>query len=370
MRNIPIIYLFLIFLIAIPQQSCKRGVAKTGYGGEAIVTEYTVETKNISAYEKYPGTVVALNEVDIRGQVTGYITGIFFREGTRVKKGDKLYEIDRRKYMAAYDLAKANASIAESNLEKAQRDADRYAVLNEQNAIAKQIYDDASTYLQNAKLQLAAAKAALQNAETDYNYSVILAPFSGTIGLSLVKTGALVNAGQTLLNTISSDDPMGVDFIINEKSLPDFVELQNRHAPDSTFKILLPDYTQYSFNGSISVIDRAVNPQTATIRVRLIFPNPQRILRAGMTCVVQVLSEGSGERILIPAKAVVEQMGEYFVYRIDSSKVNQIRIEPGANIADYLVVNSGVSPGDKIVLDGLQKVRNGSKVRVGSPAKN
>jgi RND family efflux transporter MFP subunit len=370
MRNIFFKYLFLIFLIAIPQLSCKRGPAQAGYGGEVPVTDYTVETKKINAYEKYPGTIVALNEVEIRGQVTGYLTGIFFREGTQVIKGEKLYEIDRRKYQAVYDQAKANASIAESNLEKAQRDEQRYAVLNEQNAIAKQIYDDASTNLQNAKMQLASAKAALQNAETDYNYSLILAPFTGTIGLSLVKTGALVNAGQTLLNTVSSDNPMGVDFIINEKSLADFVELQKHKTADSTFKILLPDYTQYGFNGTISVIDRAVNPQTATIRVRLIFPNPQRILRAGMTCVVQVLSEGSGERIVVPAKAVAEQMGEYFVYRIDSSKVSQIRIEPGANIGDYLVVNRGVSPGDKIVLDGLQKVRNGSMVRVGSPAKN
>jgi RND family efflux transporter MFP subunit len=370
MRNILITFLFLIFLIAIPQLSCKRRSAQTGYGGAVTVTAYTVETKKINAYEKYPGTIVALNEVDIRGQVTGYLTGIFFREGTQVKKGDKLYEIDRRKYKAAYDQAIANESIAESNLEKARRDADRYAVLNEQNAIAKQIFDDATTYLQNAKMQLAAAKAALQNAETDYNYSLILAPFSGTIGLSLVKTGALVNAGQTLLNTISSDDPMGVDFIINEKSIKDFVELQKHNAPDSTFKILLPDNTPYGLNGSISVIDRAVNPQTATIRVRLVFPNPQRILRAGMTCVVQVLSGGSGERMVIPAKAVVEQMGEYFVFRIDSSKVSQTRIVPGTNVGDYLVVNGGLSTGDKIVLDGLQKVRNGSMVRVGGPANN
>jgi membrane fusion protein (multidrug efflux system) len=259
-----------------------------------------------------------------------------------------------------------NADIAASNLERAQRDADRYAKLNEQNAIAKQTYEDALTNLQNAKTQLQSAKAALSNAQTDFNYSLIKAPFNGTIGFSLVKPGTFVNAGQTLLNTISSDDPVGVDFVVNEESLPGFLNLrtQVKNDSDSTFRLILPDNSEYPYSGKINVIDRAVDPRMGTIKIRLVFPNNERILRAGMNCRIKVLRPGSGDQVTIPFKAVVEQMGEYFVFVIgDSSKVRQERIEPGDNLGEYIVVKKGVKPGDRIVLDGLQRVRQGSVVK-------
>jgi membrane fusion protein (multidrug efflux system) len=349
-------------------QSCKKQNKQNQVAGPVTVGEYTVQSQKIGFYDSYPGTVVALNEVELHSQVSGFITAIFFKEGSQVNRGEKLYEIDRRKYQAAYEQAKANADIAEANLQKAQRDADRYSKLNEQNAIAKQTFDDATTNLQNAKTQILSAKAALLNAETDFNYSIITAPFSGTIGLSMVKPGTFINQGQTVLNTISSDDPIGVDFIINEKTLPWFIELKKNEADkkDSTFRISLPDNTEYASSGQISVIDRAVNPQTGTIKVRLVFPNHEKTLRAGMNCKVRVLSGSSGNQLVIPFKAVIEQMGEFFVYCIDSMKVKQVKIEPGSNMGEYIVVKQGVKPGDKIVLDGLQKVRNGSVVQFGS----
>jgi len=338
--------------------------------GPVPVGEYTVQSQKVSFYDTYPGTVVALNEVELHSQVSGFITGIFFTEGSQVVKGTKLYEIDRRKYQAAFEQTKANVDIAESNLQKAQRDADRYSKLNEQNAIAKQTFDDATTNLQNAKMQLLSAKAARSNAETDFNYSIIKAPFSGTIGLSLVKTGAFINPGQTLLNTISSDDPIAVDFIINEKSLPWFITLKKTEGSkaDSTFRIIMPDNSEYVSSGQLSVIDRAVDHQTGTIKVRLILPNHEKSLRTGMNCKVKVLGGNSGTQTVIPYKAVIEQMGEYFVYAIDSMKVKQIKIEPGSNLGEYIVVKKGLNPGDKIVLDGLQKVHNGSLVQISSPS--
>ncbi len=329
------------------------------------MVEYEVQSRKVSYYDSYPGTVAALNEVELHSQVSGFITGIFFREGSQVSKGEKLYEIDRRKYQAAFEQTKANADIAAANLQKARRDEERYTALNEQNAIARQIYDDAATNLQNAKTQVISAKAALLNAETDYNYSVITAPFTGTIGFSMVKPGTFVNAGQTLLNTLSSDDPIGVDFIINEKLLPWFIALQKRKVTDkdTTFRISLLDNSDYPFPGQLSVIDRGVDPQTGTIRIRLIVPNHERSLRTGMNCRVRVLGGNSGEQIVIPFKSVIEQMGEYFVYMIDSMKVKQVKIELGSNLGDMIVVKKGLSPGDEIVLDGLQKVHHGSAVQ-------
>jgi len=370
MTNKKIFNLLLICCLIISIQSCKKVSKQNQTAGPVPVGEYTVQSQKVSFYDSYPGTVVALNEVELHSQVSGFITGIYFTEGSQVAKGEKLYEIDRRKYQAAFEQAKANADISESNLQKAQRDAERYSKLNDQNAIAKQTYDDATTNLQNTKMQLLSANAARSNAETDFNYSIIRAPFSGTIGLSQVKTGAFINQGQTLLNTISSDDPIGVDFIINEKSLPWFIDLKKKEGTktDSTFRILLPDNSEYTSSGQLSVIDRAVDHQTGTIKVRLIFPNHEKSLRTGMNCKVKVLSGNSGTQTVIPYKAVVEQMGEYFVYVIDSMKVKQIKIEPGSNLGEYIVVKQGLNPGDKIVLDGLQKVHNGSVVQVGGPS--
>jgi RND family efflux transporter MFP subunit len=366
MNNNKLTSLLLIFVLLLSVESCRKE-SKQSRGAAAVpVVAYMVKARNVKFYDSYPGTVTALNEVELHSQVSGYITGIFFKDGAQVTKGEKLYEIDRRKYQASFEQARANADIAEANLEKAQRDADRYSKLNEQNAIAKQTFDDAMTNLQNSTMQLASAKAALLNAETDFNYSIIRAPFSGTIGISSVKPGAYVNSGQTLLNTISSDDPIGVDFIVNEKSLPGFVKLQKSGSSkaDSTFRIILPDNSEYPFRGELSVIDRAVDPQTGTIKIRLVFPNHERSLRTGMNCKVRVLSGTSGNQLVIPFKAVVEQMGEYFVYTIDSMKVNLVKIEEGSNLGEYIVVKQGLKPGDRIVLEGIQKLRNGSMVQV------
>jgi membrane fusion protein (multidrug efflux system) len=370
MSNNKLINLLLILVPSIVLSSCHKQVRQGQATGPVTIVDYVVRSQIVSFYETYPGTVTSLNEVELHSQVSGFITGIYFTEGSHVNKGEKLYEIDRRKYQAAWEQARANSDIAEANLQKALRDAERYTKLNEQNAIAKQTFDDAATSLQNSKMQVVSAKAALLNAETDFSYSIIKAPFSGIIGLSSVKTGTFINQGQTLLNTLSSVDPIGVDFIINEKSLSAFVDLKKEEAgkADSTFRIVLPDNTGYPFSGTLSVIDRAVNPFTGTIKIRLTFPNHNGILRPGMNCKVKVLDKNSGSQVVIPYKAVIEQMGEYFVYSIDSSKAKQVKIEPGPNLGEYIVVKRGVSEGDRIVLDGLQKIHNGSLVQTGNPA--
>jgi len=370
MKTNRIFYVLLIPAMALQLQSCSKGKKQAQFGNAPVaVSDFTIAMQKVVYYDSYPGTVMALNEVELHSQVSGFITGIFFKEGSQVRKGDRLYEIDRRKYEAAFRQAGANADIAAANLEKARRDADRYTKLNEQNAVARQTLDDAMTNLQNAKTQVQSAKAALLNAETDYNYSVITAPFSGTIGFSMVKPGTFVNAGQTLLNTISTDDPIGVDFIVNEKNLSRFKSLENSRtaSSDSTFRITMPDNSDYRSYGQLSVIDRGVDRTTGTVRIRLVFPNHDRELRPGMNCRVKVLDGSSGDQLVIPFKSVIEQMGEYFVFLIDSSRVRQVRIVPGSNLGDRITVRNGLKAGEKIVVEGLQKVHNGSAVQVSEP---
>ena len=353
--------------------SCGRENANRSKEEPAVpVTVTKVGMSEAVFYNSYPGNLVPLKEVELRGQVSGYITGIYFTEGKRVHKGEKLYEIDRRKYEAAYSGTRAKVKIAEDNLEKAQRDADRYTDLAGREAIARQISDNAMTDLNNAKQQIMAANSDLVQTKTNYYYSLITAPFDGTIGFSEVKLGALVTPGTTLLNTISSDDSMGVDFAISETELGRFEKLANmaRLPDDSTFRIILADNSTYPFNGRLSVIDRAVDPSTGTIRVRITVPNREKTLKPGMSCKVNVLNPSSGRQILVPFRSVMEQLSEYFVFVVNNNKVSQVKIQPGPRVYSDIVVLAGLEGGETIVLDGIQKLTDGSAITVMPPADN
>jgi RND family efflux transporter MFP subunit len=333
------------------------------------VTATSASLTNVVFYNSYPANMVALKDVELRGQVSGYITGIYFNEGKEVHAGEKLYEIDRRKYEATYREAQSNVKIAEANLEKVQRDANRYADLATQDAVAKQLLDNSMTDLKNAKQQLESANSELIKAKTDYDYSLINAPFDGTIGFSSVKMGTLITPGQTLLNTVSSNDPMGIDFEISETELGRFSQLENEGIAknDTTFKIKLPDNSTYPFFGKISVIDRAVDPQTGTIRVRIIVPNHERILKPGMSCKVLVLNANSGQQVLIPFSAVLEQLSEYFVFTIKDKNVQQVKVSLGPRVNTNVIVLKGLKGDETIVVDGIQKLHDGSEITLAQP---
>jgi membrane fusion protein, multidrug efflux system len=359
------------------------------------VNLYTVKSQKVYYYDNFPATTQALSQVDLHPQVQGYITGIFFTEGTRVRKGQKLYEIDKSIYQDAYDQAVSNVKVAEGNMQQAKQDADRYTYLNSHNAIAKQILDHAVIAQQNAENQVKAAEDALRSAKTNLSFATIYAPFDGIIGFSQVKLGNLVTVGTTLLNTISTIDPIAVDFIINEKQLPHYEELQHpkKPHPDSLFTFLMPDNSLYPYTGKISVIDRAVDPQTGSIRVRLVFPNPDLVLKAGISCVVREHNSDTSPQMLIPGKAIVEQMGEYFVFvardtimtsGTDSSKKKdadtgnrkdpaggqskhglyafQKKVRVGQVIGANQVIKAGIEEGDQIVVDGVQAIHDGSEI--------
>ena len=351
------------------------------------VNVYEAHAEKALYHDKFPGTVTALMQVDVRAEVEGYVTGIFFKEGDHVAKGQKLYSIDDAKYRASFNTAQASVKVATSNLEQAQKDADRYTYLSQHDAVAKQTLDHAMTALQNAKDQVTAAKQELTKAQTDLSYAVIKAPFDGTIGISQVKVGNTVTRGQTILNTISSDNPMAVDFVVNEKQIPRFMRLKQQPPPaaDSVFTLLMADNSLYSGVGQISFLDRGVNPQTGTITVRLVFPNAASMLKAGMSCTVLVRNNDTSARMLVPSKAVVEQMGEYFMYiakdtviagadtsrnaasQAPSPHAVQRKVTLGQTIADRVIVNSGIEEGDKIIVDGVQKLRPGAPINLGGP---
>ena len=332
------------------------------------VSAEIVERGKAVYYDEYPATVAALNQNELRAQVTGYITGIHFKDGQHVVQGQKLYDIDKQQYQASLDQAIANLNVTKANLARAQQDADRYAGLLKQDAVARQVYDHAIADLESAKMQMEAANSSVRNAQTTVKYSTIYAPFTGTVGISLVKIGVLVTANQTLLNTISSNDPMAVDIAVDQREISRFVELQNNLSAkgDSVFVLQLPGNFTYPQPGKVSLIDRAVDPQTGTIKTRLVFSNPQNMLKPGMNVNVRIKNNSAdSSMVLIPFKAVTEQMGEYFVFVVnDSSQAIERKLSLGPRINDKVVVRQGLNAGDKIITEGFQRLRDSSKVNV------
>ena len=362
-------YIFWISPVAfLALASCGRSSKQNAAIPPTPVSVAEAKKADAIYYDQYQGTVVALNSVELRSQVSGFITGIFFKEGEVVPKGKELYEIDRRKYIAAYDQAVANVASSEANLVKAQKDVDRYTYLQKEDAVARQTVDQAVAAYETCKSQVAAAKAGVLSAKTDLSYSVITAPFTGRIGISQVKLGAQVSPGTTLLNTISSEHPIGVDVVINEQDISRFYGFQKR-STDSTFKLQLSDgFTTYNKPGKVLAIDRGVNNQTGTIIVRIQFSNENNVLKDGMSCVLKVLNDGSGNRIVIPAKAITEQMGENFVFVSLDTIAKQHKVTLGPHVGTDVVILSGINEGDKVITDGFQRLRDGGKIVLGNPA--
>jgi membrane fusion protein (multidrug efflux system) len=334
------------------------------------VSVLTVKDTTAVYYDEFPATLTALNEIKLTPQVNGYITGIYFKDGSKVAKGQRLYSIDQQVYGANLQQAIAAQQVQETNLVKAEKDAERYHELDKHDAIAKQQVDYADAALAAARKQVAAARANVSAVRANVGFAVIRAPFTGTIGISQVKTGTSVVAGQTVLNTVSTDDPVAVDINVGQKDIFRFTELQQQKgtAYDSTFRLVFGSDV-YPEPGHIYLIDRAVDPQTGTIKTRLLFPNRAGMLKAGMNGTVRVSSGGQTRAVTIPFKAVTEQLGEFFTYVVgDSSKVSQRRVELGQQLGDKVIVKNGLKPGETIVVEGTQNLRQGTVITTKQPA--
>ena len=395
----------MVFVSSLTIFSCKP--KPTPPTPPVAVNLMTVTARPVLYYDKYPSTTVAISQVSLTAQVTGYVTSIYFTEGSHVHKGQLLYKLDERLYTAAVDQARAMLRMDSGNLRLVQQDADRYAYLAKHNAIATQVVDHANIQLQNAKDSVVAAQQQLKTALTNLSYSNIYAPFDGIIGISQVRIGNLVSPGTTVLNTVSTENPMGVDFVVNEAQLPHFEELQagKGKSIDSLFTILLPGGQLYPFPGKILFIDRAVDPQTGSIDIRLAFPNPGNILRPGMSTVVRVHNQDRQPQVVVPGRAVVEQMGEYFLFvavdtvlkakpgadgkadagaagqpaggadgkkgadTVETPKLRAFekKVQLGETVGANIVVKSGVEPGDRIVVDGVQAIHEGSQINAAPP---
>jgi membrane fusion protein (multidrug efflux system) len=330
----------------------------------------TLHPQSVMITTELPGRTTASLTAEVRPQVSGIIKARLFKQGSEVKAGDPLYQIDRASYQAAYDSAVAAEQKAEAAVPSAEAKVERYKGLIKQNAVSKQDLDDAIAALAQAKADVASAKASVDTARINLNYTKIAAPIGGRIDKSSLTPGALVTASQTTaLTTIRKIDPINVDVTESATNLLNWREaIRERRlkfaGPDVHVKLKLDNGTIYSHYGKLAFVESNVSESTGTFGLRATFPNPDRLLLPGMY-VRAIIEEGvAPNSFLVPQRAVTHntkgQPTAMFVSK--DNKVEQRVLSVERNVGNYWLVTSGVHDGDRIIVDGTQMVRPGQPV--------
>ncbi|MGM4982780.1 MULTISPECIES: efflux RND transporter periplasmic adaptor subunit [Rhizobium] len=336
------------------------------------VSAMALHPQSVAITAELPGRTSAYLVAEVRPQVGGIIRSRNFKEGSEVKAGDVLYEIDPASYQASYDSAVASLQKAEGALPSAQSKVDRYKSLTAQDAVSKQNLDDAVSTLAQANADVASAKAALETARINLDYTKMRAPIGGRVDASAVTVGALVTADQTTaLTTIRQLDPINVDVTQSSTNLLEFrravAEGRLKTSGDNvSVHLTLEDGSQYKEAGKLEFAEASVAETVGTITVRAVFPNPDRILLPGMY-VRATIQEGIAENsFLVPQRAVFRNTkGEPTAMFVTADgKVQQRVLKVQRSIGNSWLVNEGMKDGDRVIVEGSQRVRDGQEVNV------
>jgi membrane fusion protein, multidrug efflux system len=332
---------------------------------EVYVTE--VIQKNVPEYLELVGQAEGYQDVDIRARVEGFLQTMNYTEGSLVKKGDLLYTIDPQSLEANLARAKANEATAQTALEKSTNDVKRYTPLAAKQAVSQRELDDARSEQDAARSQVKAAAAAVERATLDLGYARVTSPIDGLVGPTLVKPGNLVGKAEpTLLTTVSQIDPIRFRVGVTEADYLRFRRrgpAQTSRARSEGIQLTLADGTVFPHKGRVGPIDRAVNPQTGTLGVQLIFPNPGNVLRPGQYGRVRVLIDVKTGALLVPQRAVQELQNQYSVAVVKPDQTVSFRnVKVGPRVDTLWVIGEGLKPGELVVAEGLQSIKDGMKV--------
>lgn len=326
--------------------------------------------RDVPVFVEAIGQTRGSTEIEVRARVEGYLESVDFKEGSYVKKGQLLYTIDPRPLQASVAQAKGVQAQAEAQLARAKQDVMRYEPLVAKNAISRQEYETAVQVQRAAEASVEAARAGTQHADIDLSYTRVEAPAAGVVGRTEVYPGTLVGRGQsTLLTHISQVDTIHVRVSVPER---DFIELNRRGeerrragitAPPGRFELVLSDGSTHPEKGDLVFVDRAVDAQTGTMLVEVAFPNPGGVVRPGQYARVRVAIDEKKGALLVPQRAVSELQGIYNVAVVKPDDTVDLRmVKPAERIGNLWVIDQGLQAGDRIVVEGVQKVRAGLKV--------
>jgi membrane fusion protein, multidrug efflux system len=333
---------------------------------EVLVTD--VVQADVPVYLDLVGQAQGFQDVDVRARVEGFLETVTFREGSLVRKGAVLYEIDRKPLEALLAGAKADLATSEARLQKATNDVVRYTPLVAKQAVSKQELDNALASRDAETAQVESGKAAVEKATLDLSYTRITSPINGLIGITQVKPGNLVGRGEsTLLTTISQIDPILFRVAASEA---DYLRYSKRQAavtgaaPTATgIELTLADGAVYPHKGRVNLVDRAVDPSTGTLGIQLEFPNPDQLLRPGQFGRARLLLETKTAALLVPQRSVQELQNLYSVAVVDAgNKVAFRTVKVGQRVGSLWVIEDGLKPGERVVSEGLQRIQEGMTV--------
>ena len=332
---------------------------------EVLVTG--VIQKDVPIYVEWVGTTDGNINAQIRARIRGYLQTRNYTEGTLVRTGDLLFVIDPRPYQAALDQAKGELGRAEASLTKTQQDVARYTPLAAEGAISQQELDNAVQANRAARAAVDAARANVEKARLDLDWTQLKSPIDGIAGISVVQIGDLVNEN-TVLTTVSQVDPIKVSVPISEQEYLRFAERALLNGPEQRSKeanleLILADGRVHSQRGMASVANRQVDVKTGTMLIVSLFPNPGNLLRPGQYAKVRAAVETKPGALLVPQRSVQEMQGTFQVAVVGAdNKVAMRTVKTGARVGNLWVIDEGLKPGERVVVEGLQKVRDGVTV--------
>jgi RND family efflux transporter MFP subunit len=367
----PAITLSVLAAVSAVLTACARNEAATNAAAmpPPQVTVAQVVSKPVTEFDEFTGRFEAIDRVEIRPRVNGYISSVNFTEGSEVKKGDVLFVIDQRPYAAELKHAQAQLAQAKSQLSLAKSEKARAVNLLAQHAISQEEFDTRASSDEQAEANVELAQAALDTAELNMSFTKVTAPISGRISRANVTVGNLVANGQTLLTTLVSLDPIYVRFDGDEQAYLRYQKLAKDHAAagekDSPNPVLvgLADEAGFPHAGVMVFLDNEVDPQTGTIRTRARLDNHDRAFTPGLFARVRLMGDRKYDALLINDSAIgTDQTVKYVLVVGADNKVEYRPVKLGPVIDGLRVVREGLKPNDTIVVNGLQRVRPGSPV--------
>lgn len=361
----------LALLLAVALAGCEQPSSQA-QGAAPPAPQVTVATpirKMVADADEYVGRFVAVDSVEVRARVSGYLDSIHFTDGQMVKKGDVLFTVDRRPFEASLDQAKANLAQAKANLEFTATDFARGQSLPKGTVISQQVLDQRLQAKNVAAATVAARDADVRQATLDLEFTELRAPVSGRIGDRRVSPGNLVTGGTggstTLLATIESTDPIRFEFTMDEASYLRFLRVRKDAASPGAkapVKLKLIDEPDFVHTGYMDFIDNAIDRTSGVIRGRAQFDNPDGTLTPGMFGRVQIAIAPPAEALLVPDAAIGTEQVRKFVYVVDDNNVAQPKYVTPGSLVDGLRVVAGLDPADRVIVNGLMKTRPGAKV--------
>jgi RND family efflux transporter MFP subunit len=347
--------------------ACKKAAAPVAPPvPEVVVTD--VVQRNVPVYSDWVGTTLGFVNADIYPKINGYLLKQNYKDGDHVHTGQLLFQIDDREYKAALDQALGNLGQQQADYKKNQQDLSRYKPLYDQQVISKQDFDHVNQNTRASAAAVAAAQAAVETARLNEEWTQVTSPIDGIAGIAKTQVGNLVNP-TALLTTVSQLDPIKVEFPISEREYLHFADKINRHERDGDSKqdpdleMILADGSTYKYRGRFYVANRQVNIQTGTINIQGVFPNPEYILRPGLYARIRSATEVRKDALLVPQAAVLETQGQYQVAVVGAdNKVTLRMVKTGKQVGDLRIVDEGVSAGERVITEGLQKVSDGMEV--------